>query len=563
MVFFTVSYHVSFAASEVKNPIPELGNCDSQAACKSYCDEPAHISACVSYAETHGMISKKEADLARKFEDVLKGEGPGQCKTKETCEAYCNDISHLKECVTFGEAHGLIPNEDLSQAKKISNALANGAKLPGNCTSKSSCENYCQDSAHIEECLTFGEQSGLISKDDVAEAKKVIPLIMSGNSPGQCKTKQECEKYCNNSEHTLECVNFAEKAGLIAKDEADMVRKTGGKGPGNCTNKNACEAYCNDPAHSEECLKFASENGLIPSNQLKNIKDGLGRLRGGLAQLPKELTDCLKNKLGENIVGQMESGKFTPGPQTGATIQSCVEEFQPQLKAKIASALRIATPAVNQCLENTLGKDGLIKLKNGEAPDPDKGDAIKSCFKEMQTEGLTKMQDGLAKMPPEMKKCILDKLGLKEDSLDKIAKGENIELGPETMSAVQSCAGQTKNDLMSQMEDNLKGAPPEIRDCIKEKLVNLEENVQSGKIRGPEDVQPLIQECVNKLNPEIPVGGNPPSGYKTGDGPSASDSVPPSNYQPTADICAKFNMAPSCDYVPEAVRPMCEKCKKQ
>src|SRR3989344_3756403 len=73
-------------------PIPELGNCTSAAECKQYCDVSANISACAVFAEKNGMISKEEAAQAKEFADVLRGDGPGGCKTKDACESYCNGI---------------------------------------------------------------------------------------------------------------------------------------------------------------------------------------------------------------------------------------------------------------------------------------------------------------------------------------------------------------------------------------------------------------------------------------------------------------------------------------
>lgn len=64
-------------------PIKELGNCADFGACKIYCDKSENISACVAYAEKSGMITKDEAERARQFSDVLKGEGPGACKEKK------------------------------------------------------------------------------------------------------------------------------------------------------------------------------------------------------------------------------------------------------------------------------------------------------------------------------------------------------------------------------------------------------------------------------------------------------------------------------------------------
>lgn len=42
----------------------------------------------------------------------------------------------------------------------------------------------------------------------------------------------------------------------------------------------------------------------------------------------------------------------------------------------------------------------------------------------------------------------------------------------------------------------------------------------------------------------------------------SSGSAPPSSWTPNASDCAPFSSAPSCSYVPQANRDMCEACKE-
>ena len=41
---------------KVTYPIEELGNCGSKAECKSFCDNPSNIEACVAFAKSKGLI---------------------------------------------------------------------------------------------------------------------------------------------------------------------------------------------------------------------------------------------------------------------------------------------------------------------------------------------------------------------------------------------------------------------------------------------------------------------------------------------------------------------------
>ncbi len=544
-------------------PIVELGNCTSESNCKQYCAQPGNMLVCANYGEKKGLVSPEDAKKTREFADVLRGEGPGGCKDQKTCEGYCNGTAHLNECVSFAEKHNLIPASQLKEAKQVAQALNAGGKLPGGCTDKNSCESYCKDLSHGSECVDFAEKAGFMSATDAAEARKVLPLIASGESPGGCKTKEQCQKYCDNEANTTECVNFAEKAGFMTGEEAAMVRKTGGKGPGGCRSKEACDSYCNDQQNQEVCFKFATEHDLIPADKLKEIKDGMGRLRSGLKQMPESAVSCLKSELGGEAMAKIEDGSFMPSPKIGETIKGCVAKAMPEIKAKIESAMAQATPEAKACLEKGLGTGGLDKITSGGDMTPEMGDVMRNCFESMRAEGMKQMREGLAQMPPEMKTCVENKLG--SDFVGKVERGEDVEVGSEIGGVFQSCAGKATE----MMNKALEQAPPEIRDCIKSKVGDV------SKIRGPQDVQGYISECMKNFVPKgIPSGmeGYRPSGVPSSDSES-SKNIPSVGTVPQAggqipkgvsipdSACSAFKAAPSCSYVPESARDMCKKCK--
>ena len=171
--------------------------------------------------------------------------------------------------MVFAEKHELIPAGALKEAKQVANAIKAGATMPGGCKDKDSCSSYCSASNHAEECLGFAEKAGFVSAEEATLARKVLPLINAGQSPGGCKTKDECQKYCNNDSNTTECLIFAEKAGLISSEDAALAKKVGGKGPGGCKSKETCAAYCNDIANQEACFQFAKQYDIIPVDKLK------------------------------------------------------------------------------------------------------------------------------------------------------------------------------------------------------------------------------------------------------------------------------------------------------
>ncbi len=549
-------------------PIPALGNCGSDKECKAYCERQENYSSCADFGQKTGLISEEDAEKAKEFADVLKGEGPGACKDKVSCTTYCSNISNIDECLSFAEKHNFIDAEALKQGRQVAQALKAGAKLPGGCTDQKSCNSYCAVAGNVGECLGFAEKAGFVSKEEADIARKVLPLIEKGESPGKCTTKEQCEKYCAIGSNVLECVSFGEKAGFISKEEAELVRKTGGKGPGGCTSKASCDTYCNDAKNQNACFEFAKEHDLIPPEKLKEIKDGMSQLRSGLKQAPPEVVECLKNQVDPSIVSSVESGSFMPGPAIGALIKGCFSKFLPQMVEKLKGAMEQASPETKKCVEGALGADGLEGMLNGDAPpSPDAGDKIKNCFGKMRTEGLKKMREGLKQMPPEIRTCIEDKLG--KDTISKIEAGDEVELGPETGAAMQGCTANIGAVMKKMMNEKLDQAPAEIRDCIEARLGDIEARGKSGEIKGPEDVQEDIAECMKNFKPKgIPEGAIIPEGVPTSGiprgipvGAGSSDGAPPAGFEPDEQACAGFKMAPSCSFVPENVRSMCEKCK--
>ena len=267
--------------SGVTFPIPELGNCKSRSDCEIYCDKPENMLACLDFAEAQGLIPQKDIEMARKMLELGETAGPGGCQGHIQCAAYCDEISHIKECITFAEEHGLIPPEELENAKKVIAAMEKGL-TPPNCKNKSECDVYCQEPEHMEECITFGEAVGLIPPEELGDARKTLEAVKKGVKPPACAGKEACDAYCAMEEHFKECINFAEAAGFMSPEEVAMAKRTGGKGPGGCRGKEVCDAFCEDPANMEACISFGLEYGFMPPEEAENAKKTLEALKKGL-----------------------------------------------------------------------------------------------------------------------------------------------------------------------------------------------------------------------------------------------------------------------------------------
>ncbi len=527
---------------DITFPVAELGNCKDKADCKSFCDNPENIDKCVSFAKEHNLISETEAARAEKF--AKAGPGPGGCEGI-ACKTYCDDISHAEECIAFAKEHGLAANEEIEKIQKISALLKSGAETPGGCRGKDECETYCSEASHAEECLAFAEKAGFMPKEELERARKMIPLMQKGETPGGCKSKDQCEAYCQSGEHFDECIAFAEKAGVISPQELEMAKKTGGKGPGGCAGREQCEAFCNNPANQETCFNFAKEHGFVNENEIKNIKEGMGQMRMGLDKAPEEVKSCLKENVGENIIQEIETGSLTPGPEIGERVRSCFENFMPKVREKMGEEFGNAPDEVKTCLESAVGKEGMDKIRNGEPPeDQSTGEKIRACFESAGSRMINgdyerRIPDGRAMPemtpnggienqerqrfphPGEMRKpegmMPMPPYEAIPEGIRGISPppGINITI-PKTEYEYQKPPYPTETGYPIQsgypaypgvQETQVKFSfPPESIECVsavygKETI----EKITIGAVPPPPDVKTRIEECMAKLNPSPSV----------------------------------------------------------
>ena len=252
---FSVSFVLAQnEASEIVFPVMELGGCSDKAECFAYCELDENATQCLAFAKKYQLLPEEEIRISEKVLGV-KG-GPGGCNSKASCENYCDDVANIETCVAFAEENGLMKGKDLEEAKKVRAIIQSGKKMPGDCRNKNACENYCQNPDHMEECLAFAEESGFFPPEEIEQAKKFMPLMKSGETPGGCKSKDECEAYCESDEHFDECISFAEKHGMIHEEERKHIeafKKAGGRGPGGCKGRQ-CQAFCEQAGNQQICF---------------------------------------------------------------------------------------------------------------------------------------------------------------------------------------------------------------------------------------------------------------------------------------------------------------------
>ena len=364
------------SAEDIQYPVPELGSCQSETECRSYCDNANRAKECFTFAKKYNLISEKEADeVADKFLNIKNG--PGGCNSGVSCEEYCSNVDRLDECIAFAEETGYYSQDELAEARKFQALVKSGAQFPGDCKDRNSCEIYCSDASHMEECLNFAETSGFMPQEEIDEARKFMTLMQNGESPGGCNSKEQCENYCSEDGNIEECIVFAEKAGVMTKEEAEMARKVGGKGPGGCKSKTQCEAYCE--ANSEECFNFAQEHGLINESDLEQMREGMKQFRESLDKMPPEAVQCMKDAAGEENFNRMVSGEPVFDRSLEGKMKSCFGEITAQFSQQFSNL----PPEAAGCIKNALGEGGFQKLQSGEMGDLD-FKSLEVCFQQLK-----------------------------------------------------------------------------------------------------------------------------------------------------------------------------------
>ncbi len=255
-------------AKQARSLLQEIGpgGCKGQNQCRTYCDDPAHLEECVDFGIKKGFIKKDEAERIKK----LSSKGPGGCRGREQCDAYCQNSEHGEECLNFASENGLISKEE---AQKFKNIINKGG--PGGCRGEGQCRNYCDNPDNSDECIAFAEKEGLMPKEEIEKAKKFSAASKQGG-PGGCKGR-ECHEYCSNPANQEACFEFAKKQGLLPKEDLERFDKArelnkkleSGGGPGGCKNESECMQYCSDPSRVDECLSFAEKSGVMSKEEAR------------------------------------------------------------------------------------------------------------------------------------------------------------------------------------------------------------------------------------------------------------------------------------------------------
>ncbi|NQV89352.1 MAG: hypothetical protein HQ488_03470 [Parcubacteria group bacterium] len=270
ILFITLGLSLSFTAyagiDDIVFPIDALGSCESEDACFTYCEDPDNWDACIAFAEENDLLEESEVEEYHKMEALLAEGGPGGCSSDAECEAFCTDVTNMSECIAFAEIHDMMDDGELHEAKQVLAALDAGYQMPGGCSNEVSCDAYCSDPSHMDECLTFAEAAGFMSSEEIEEMRTMKDVMLSGDTPGGCTDRDSCEEYCEDPVNMDECVDFAIRSGFMTVGEAEMMKEHGMRdrgdyvGPGGCVGDTECKIYCNQQENMEECAEFFGDD---------------------------------------------------------------------------------------------------------------------------------------------------------------------------------------------------------------------------------------------------------------------------------------------------------------
>ncbi|TRZ53300.1 hypothetical protein D4R99_01095 [bacterium] len=147
----------------------------------------------------------------------------GNCTSKSNCKTFCDESKNSDACLSYAKQHKLMTSEEISNAKKFQD---NGMVGPGGCKGQTECEQYCGISSHLEECTAFAEKNGMMSDQQLKDSKKVIAALKSGLKPPACTGLAKCQEYCSNPLHMEECMTFSLAAGIVPDNQKTQMQKT-------------------------------------------------------------------------------------------------------------------------------------------------------------------------------------------------------------------------------------------------------------------------------------------------------------------------------------------------
>ena len=259
-------------------PITDLGNCATVAECGNYCKKDGNLPQCMAFVKKY-QITKDDV-LTFTVSEL------GSCQMGSDCRNFCNRDENITQCIDFADKYDLLSTSNIEIAQKFTKAVGTGGG-PGSCKTLEQCERYCDDSAHTNECLDYVGKRELLPIEELNRVRKVAEGFRQGvETPGKCRDITGCNLYCTDSSHLNECATYASKVGYFSSEQATEAKKfsslvSQGTTPGGCKSKEECEQYCANAVHKGDCADFAGSAGYLSKEDAEAIKKYGGAGPGG------------------------------------------------------------------------------------------------------------------------------------------------------------------------------------------------------------------------------------------------------------------------------------------
>ncbi len=407
------------------------GGCKTPDQCKTYCDDSSHTDECVAFAEAHNLGNKDHIDQAKKFGQIFKdGSGPGGCKSLGECKTFCSKAENLKTCADFAKQQNLLSADDSQKLEKFNQLVADG-KTPGNCDSKDACEAYCKDASHRQECVDFGVKMGFLTRDQGDKIKKNDAMT----GPGGCNNKEECESYCNSEEHHQECLQFAQEHGLADKQDVKNVKDAVNNIRTGIDNAPQEVKDCLKQTLDASTLDQIEQGEFTPTPEVgQQIKSCFEKFKGQVKtniqhkfDASPEAQKCIVAATGQDALDALKNGQYPSDEQTAVKIKKCFEQSAPKPPARpngISQGMPAGAAALKECLVKALGADKVATLDTKNLDDQTKA-AIEKCRQQnspsqrpADVKPSPTAQQGQQPDGEKIKKCLAEKLG--EDGLKEL-----------------------------------------------------------------------------------------------------------------------------------------------
>lgn len=128
-------------------------DCRNDEECRIYCDKEENKQQCMDFNVAAGFMTQEEAEIMKK----TGGKGPGGCRGEQECKAFCDNPSNAKECIQFGVMMGDVSQEEADRMMKNMDRAEMGEGMmmggPGGCKTKEECEAFCGKPENAQECM--------------------------------------------------------------------------------------------------------------------------------------------------------------------------------------------------------------------------------------------------------------------------------------------------------------------------------------------------------------------------------------------------------------------------